>query len=139
MDFYSSIPAGVRRESWGWFGEPWPSGICYGETGRLLEEMRKPFPAGETCLYCTEPFDEAAGDCGQAMPAAKAGGAAEIRHVHRECMLRMVTGSVSCLEGRHDHGAGLAYRQEALAVWEWVREHGYPSGPSVMGCADERE
>ena len=33
---YDDIPIEVRRESQGWFGEPWPSGVCYGD-GRLIE------------------------------------------------------------------------------------------------------
>jgi hypothetical protein len=121
---YDTLPIEVRRLSWGWFGEPWPSGICYDEAGRLIEEMRKPFPVGESCLYCTEAFDEAAGDNGQAMPLGRADGTMAIIHVHKECMMREVTGSVACLEGHHHHDTGLSRRQEALAAWEWVREHG---------------
>jgi hypothetical protein len=121
---YDELPIEVRRDCWGWFGDPWPSYVCYDEDGRLIEEMRKPFPAGEACLYCTEPFDEVAGESGKAMPLMKADSPAEIRHVHRECMLRNVTGSVACLEGHHHHGTGLSYRQEALAVWAWIQEHG---------------
>jgi hypothetical protein len=121
---YDDLPIEIRRANWGWFGEPWPSGICYDEDGRLIEEMRKPFPAGESCLYCVEPFDEGAGDSGQAMPYSRADGMAVI-HVHKECMMREVTGSVACLEGHHRHDeSGQTRRQEALAVWAWVQEHG---------------
>jgi hypothetical protein len=118
------IPIEVRRANWGWFGEPWPSGICYDDDGRLIEETRKPFPDDESCLYCGEPFDEAAGDSGQAMPFTRGGVMAEIVHVHKECMLREVTGSVACLEGHHRHDTGQSRRQEALAAWAWVQEHG---------------
>jgi hypothetical protein len=124
MTPYDELPVEVRRDCWGWFGEPWPSFICYDEAGRLIAEMRKPFPAGEGCLYCGEPFDEAAGDSGQAMPFMKAGGTGEVRHVHKECMLREATGSVACLEGHHRHDTGQTRRQEALAAWAWVQEHG---------------
>ena len=124
MTPYDALPLKVRRENWGWFGEPWWSHVCYDEDGRLIEEMRKPFPAGEDCLYCGEPFDEAAGDSGQAMPLVKAEGPPEVRHVHKECMLREVTGSVDCLEGHHRHDSGQTRRQEALAAWAWVQEHG---------------
>lgn len=121
---YDGLPIEVRRENWGWFGEPWWSFTCYGEDGRLLTEMRKPFPAGESCLLCDEQLDEAAGDSGQAMPAVRADGTAEIRHAHKECLLRNVTGSVACLEGHHRHETGQALRAEALAAWAWVQEHG---------------
>jgi hypothetical protein len=119
------IPIEIRRANWGWFGEPWPSGVCYDDDGRLIEEMRKPFPAGETCLYCTELFAD--GDSGQAMPCGRADGASEIRHVHKECMLREVLGSMAHLEhrcrcyGGTDHDRSHA---DALAVWEWVQRHG---------------
>ena len=128
MTLHDELPVEVRRINWGWFGEPWPSGICYGDDGRLLEEMRKPFPAGENCLYCEEPFNEAAGDSGQAMPLVKADGSPEVRHVHKECGLRSVTGSVACLEGHHRHDTGQTRRQEALAAWAWVQEHGTAGG-----------
>lgn len=120
---YDDLPLEVQRANWGWFGDPWPSGVCY-DDGRLRDEMRKPFPAGETCLYCSEPFAE--GDQGQAMPSPRGA----IRHVHKECLLRMVTGSIAHLEGRcRCHGGGnetpgLTLRQDALAVWEWTRKHG---------------
>lgn len=126
MTPYDTLPPEVRRANWGWFGPPWPSGVCYDEDGRLLEEMRKPFPAGERCLYCEEMFDEAAGDNGQAMPLGRADGSAVITHVHRECLLRQVTGTVDCLQGRHRHDTGQSPRQEALAAWAWVTAHGMP-------------
>ena len=50
---YDDIPIEVRRENWGWFGEPWWSFICYDEDGRLIAEMEKPFPLGENCLSAT--------------------------------------------------------------------------------------
>lgn len=111
------MPVEVRRLNWGWWGDPWPGYICYDEDGRLLVEMRKGFPSGEDCLYCEVPFVQ--GDSGQGMPYAGPSGAV-VRHVHKECMLRMVLGSPSCLRGEHDHDTGLTYRQEALEVWEMV-------------------
>jgi hypothetical protein len=121
---YDALPIQMRRANWGWFGEPWWSYVCYDEDGRLLEDMRKPFPVGESCLYCGEVFDEAAGDNGQAMPLSRADGSAAVIHVHKECMLREVVGTVSCLEGHHHHDTGRTPRQEALASWAWVQEHG---------------
>ena len=127
---FDDLPADVRRLNWGWFGQAWPSGICYDDHGRLIEEMRKPFPAGESCLYCDEVFDEAAGDSGQAMPCLTADGGS-VRHVHKECLLRNVVGSIAHLQGRcrcsggeRSAGPGVTYRQDALAVWAWVQEHG---------------
>jgi len=126
------LPAEVRRLNWGWFGEPWPSGVCYDDDGRLREEMRKPFPTGEICLYCDVCFDEAAGDAGQAMPVYTIEGGAEVRHGHRECMLRTAVGSLAHLEGRcrcsgapdpDSDDLGMTRRQEALAVWAWCQDH----------------
>ena len=34
MTPYDALPLKVRRENWGWFGEPWWSYVCYGEDGR---------------------------------------------------------------------------------------------------------
>jgi hypothetical protein len=124
MTPYDEMPIEVRRANWGWFGPPWWSYICYDEGGRLTEEMRKPFPAGEKCLYCDEVFDEAAGDNGTSCPFLSAHAEPEIRHAHKECSMRNVVGSVTCLEGHHDHDTGQTRRQEALAAWAWVQEHG---------------
>jgi hypothetical protein len=85
--------------------------------------MRKPFPGGESCLYCGEPFDEAAGDSGQATPCLRADGTTEIAHVHKECQLRSVVGGLAHLEGRCScHGGttetpGMTARQEAVEIW----------------------
>ena len=134
---YDDLPIEVRRDNWGWFGDPWPSYICYDEDWRLLEEMRKPFPAGESCLLCGEKFDEAAGDSGQATPAITTAGA-EIRHVHKECGFMNVTGSLAHVQGRcscyggDGRTADLTRRQEALEVWRLartvaeIREEGRP-------------
>jgi hypothetical protein len=124
---YDDLPVEVRRENWGWFGEPWPSYVCYDEKWRLIEEMRKPFPAGESCLLCGEPFDEAAGDSGQATPVQTTEGA-QIRHVHKECQLMNVVGSLAHHEGRcpchggDRTGTGMTLRQEALEVWRRHQE-----------------
>lgn len=84
MTTYDDLPIEVRRASWGWFGVPWWSYVCFDETGRLITEMRKPFPAGESCLLCREPFNEAARDSGEATPCLRADGKTEIAHVHKE-------------------------------------------------------
>ena len=125
---YDDIQIEVRRESQGWFGEPWPSGICYAEDGRLIEEMCKPFPSGENCLHCDEPFSEEAGDSGQAMPCVKADGTTKIRHVHKECQFREVAGPLAhhertcrCYGGETSETPGMTRRQEALEVWRRMR------------------
>lgn len=124
------VATDAARMAYGWFGEPWWSYVCYDDDGRLTGEMRKPFPAGEDCLYCGEPFSEAAGESGQAFPCQTTEGAS-IRHAHKECALRQGVGSLAHLEGRcrchggTDHDApGLTLRQEALAVWAWVQQYG---------------
>lgn len=123
---YDTMPTEVRRANWGWFGPPWWSFVCYDDDGRLIEEMRKPFPAGE-CLLCGEPFDEAAGDSGQATPCIMAGGVTEIRHVHKECQFMNVAGSLAHHEGRcRCHGGdgampGMTVREEAVEVWRRMR------------------
>jgi hypothetical protein len=124
---YDDLPVKVRRLNSGWFGEPWPSGICYDDDGRLIEEMRIEAPCGELCLFCDTPI--VAGDQGTAMPHL--GPTPTIRHVHKECILRMVLGSVSCATGEHQHDTRLTYRQEALELWDWVKLNGWPES----GCA----
>lgn len=124
------LPVEVRRENWGWFGAaPWPSGVCYDDDGRLLEELRKPFPAGESCFYCGELLDEAAGDSGQAMPFLDGKGGSRIIHVHKECQFREVAGPLAHHEGRCScHGGdgngtpGMTAREEALEVWRRAQE-----------------
>jgi hypothetical protein len=121
---FDDLPIAVRRANWGWFGEPWPSGVCYDDDDNLQADMRKPFPAGESCLYCGEPFDEKAGDSGQAMPFQSADGTGMIIHVHKECVFLEVAGPLAHHEKRcHHYGGdgnstpGMTHRQEALEVW----------------------
>jgi hypothetical protein len=116
------------RAARGWFGEPWWSFVCYDEAGRLIEDMRKPFPVGEKCLYCDELFSEEAGDSGQAVPCMKTDGPTEIRHVHKECLFREVAGPLAhhertcrCYGGDSYETAGMTQRQEALEVWRRLR------------------
>src|ERR1700677_2314296 len=107
-DPYDDIPIEVRRDRHGWFGVPWWSYVCYDEAGELIEDMRKAFPVDESCLYCGEQFDEAAGDSGTATVAVTMNEGApvgQIAHVHKECQFRQVTGGLAHHEGRcHCHG-----------------------------------
>lgn len=110
-----------RPVTWGWFGDPWPGGVCYTDSGRLRAEMRTPTPAGEDCTLCGTPIE--AGHRGQAIPHVDAAGNARVGHVHAECLLRSATGSPEHLDGtcacRHRHAAPTSrdYRAEALEVW----------------------
>jgi hypothetical protein len=107
------------REAFGWFGEPWPSVICYDDDGNLNTGMHKAFPTGERCIYCEELFDEAAGDSGKAIPSPEG----SIEHAHKECLLVTVVGSL---------GYGLdtpdsTFRQNALEVWRQLAANYGPS------------
>ena len=91
--------------------------------------MRKPFPAGQNCLYCDEPLSEEAGDSGQAMPHVGADGTATVRHAHKECLFLTVTGPLAHLEhtcrcygGDSNETPGMTRRQEAIEVWRRMRD-----------------
>lgn len=119
---YDSVPDDVRRLNFGWFGEPWPSAICYDENDILNEAMRIPTPVGELCLGCAEAIEE--GDRGKAMPMM--GEHPRITYMHRECLFRNVVGPLKHVRGEcpgigkcHDD-TGMTLRQEAIAVWEHV-------------------
>jgi hypothetical protein len=110
-----------------WFGEPWPSGVCYDEDGRLREEYRVDFPAGKSCMWCEELFTE--DDSGSLIPAVRSGGMT-MEHIHKECGLRMTLGCVAHLEGRcrcrggpDYEEPGLTSRQDAQMTWDWVMAH----------------
>jgi hypothetical protein len=119
----AQLPIEVRRENWGWFGIPWPSYICYDEDDRLIEAMHKPFPTGEHCMWCDELFDELAGDSGTATQALGFDGPPIIRHVHKECSLRQVIGSLAHIEGRctcyggNNKTPDMTLREEAVEIW----------------------
>lgn len=120
-------PAETRRKLWGWFGPPWPSGVCYDDDGQLRAGMRKPFPAGESCTVCGHVFDEAAGDRGQAIP--EVGG--PIRHVHIECLTWSVLGPAGTPADRLTGPV----REQALAAWAWIQSTGRNvAGPGGISC-----
>jgi hypothetical protein len=109
------VPARIRLDN-GWFGnEPWPSGICYDEAGRLHTETRNPVPVGEYCIGCGEAIAE--GDQGKASGMIALDGEFHAVHIHKECLLMEVLGP---LGGAKD----MTRRQQALSTWEWVQENG---------------
>jgi hypothetical protein len=117
------LPLDVRRRNWGWFGDPWPSGICCTDDGRVMWEMQKPFPEGEACIHCGEVFRP--GDNGTARPFLGTS-ISMILHIHKECAVAEVLGGIEHLQG-HGHcpdgesDESLTRRQSALAVWDWVQ------------------
>lgn len=138
------MPVATRRHNWGWWGDPWPSGICYKQdpvTGTDVLplqwdwEMQREFPLGEKCMWCHEEI--VPGDSGSSMPQMKGGydgipATVEIGFQHKECGLRQVLGSYKHLTGNcpgdgschAEPDDGMTLRQDALAVWEWNRRHG---------------
>lgn len=128
---YDSLPIEVRRRNWGWFGEPWPSGICYKTDENGVDviphewdwDMHVETPVGTMCWWCGEAIAE--GDQGQMMPQMKADGEPEIGAGHRECSLRSVVGGLAHIQGRctchggteEDMDPGMSLREEAIAVW----------------------
>lgn len=129
---YDQMPVEVRRRNWGWFGDPWPSGICYKqdpETGSDLIpyqwdfDMQVETPVGSVCVYCDEAIVE--GDRGQLSPYLNAEGHVSITANHRECSFRAVMGPLAhqekrcrCFGGTDHDTPGLTRRQEAVAVWD---------------------
>ena len=135
MSIYDNIPPEVRRANWGWFGEPWPSGICYktDDLGRDViphewnYDMQVPTPVGTVCWWCLEDIKD--GDQGLMMPSMNAKGEAEIGAQHRECGLRSVMGGLAhqqkrctCFGGTQDDMdlGEMTLREEAIAVWESI-------------------
>lgn len=127
-----------------WWGDAWPSLICYMEDGELRAARRAQTPAGELCRYCRELIDRA--DSGVSTSHATSvvddAGAPVVLvlHVHRECLLRELMGPVSHVQGRcpcfgrpapHDP-PGRTLREGALQLWEWV--HGRPADPPGAFC-----
>jgi len=73
-----------------WFGEPWPSAelrapVCEDDTLRIPNP-----PVWELCVLCGKPF--ASDAQGVRMPHLTAGGWAEERYCHIDCLTRNVGG-----------------------------------------------
>jgi hypothetical protein len=85
--------------------------------------VKYPTPIGLTCCMCLEVVDE--GDCGT---FTRLNG--DLKPLHRECGMREVLGGIGHLMDHHtwcqivgDPDAGRSYRESALEVWEWTRQH----------------
>lgn len=137
-----------------YFGEPWPSGVCENP-----EAEQWPTPVGVPCIWCEEDIVEDdqgsfigcfISDMQETHPRLvdKVLSYFKDKHneyegvlltpEHRECQLRSVIGSYAHLTmGPHKVGAcndvetGLTKRQDALAVWAWVKDHGIDAAVDV--------
>lgn len=108
--------------SLGWFGDPWPSYVCYDEDGNLRDSLHLPFPAGGSrCSGCGELI--APGDSGEMVVVSRT--LRFVReYVHKECqLLAIIGGSFADLDPARG-AQNLPKRQEALAVWDWVLANG---------------
>jgi hypothetical protein len=116
---WDDLPVEVRRASQGWWGEPWPSGICYDDDGRLIGEMQKPVPVGAECMGCGETIRE--GDRGKTCGGWPGGdGIMRPAEWHRECLMMTTVGSPASV-------AGMTRREEALAAWDYWTSRGWQS------------
>jgi hypothetical protein len=113
-----------------YFGERWDAPVFDDTDARQF-----PTPVGEPCLLCEEAVVD--GDRGFLRVVVRSIGpgmtSTEMLPVHRECDLRNVVGGLDHLQGRCQHTghcnqlreqAGRSLREDALAVWTWVQEHG---------------
>lgn len=113
-----------RREWWGWFGEPWPSGICYKSDPMTGEDvlpyewdysMQVPTPVGIACMWCEELIVD--GDRGQRIPNVGSGTTTTgISVQHRECALASV---VPPPPGLDLDPEGMPFREYGKAVWNF--------------------
>ena len=120
------IPERDLLAMYGWFGTPWPSRVCCGPSGQVIEELRKPVPVAEDCFECEERFFR--DDSGHAVIDIENTGRVRIRHVHKECSARAVVGGLnhlnkvcSCHGGTDAPPEGMTIRQEAIAVWRRLK------------------
>lgn len=117
---WGDLPIEARRASQCWWGEAWPSGVCYREDGSLDEAMRKPVPVGTECMGCGETIQE--GDRGKTCGAIPGDdGIVRPAEWHRECLLANTVGPPV---SRYRSQREMTLRQEALAVWEYWTARG---------------
>jgi hypothetical protein len=114
------------------FGKPWDSPACD-------DAIAGPTPLGERCQDCQEPIEQ--GDQGFMIPTVRLGEDGEpvgsLEPTHRECLTRMVVGSIAHLEGRCTcHGIPIkdgreerSIREQGRDTMQWLEEHAEPSWP----------
>ncbi len=108
----------TARAIGGYFGDPWPSGICDDGT-------RFPTPVGEPCVECEEPIEEH--DQGSFMGNGVWPDRPALVPVHKECGFRAVMGGIGHFEDHErwciregDTDGGRTRRQSSLEVWERI-------------------
>lgn len=112
----------------GWFGDPWPSFVCYDAEWNLREPSRVAFPAGKLCTECRLPFQ--LGDQGERIIVGTIAGW-KMGHVHRECQLLAILGE--CTK------TGQERRREAIATWALITKDipaVKPSATAVVARAE---
>lgn len=118
-----------RERLRGYFGEFW-------NVPALDGKHQLATPLGEKCYFCDTEILQ--GDRGTWTPVTRVAGDGEpwvrIDPVHRECNLRSGLGGIAHLEkrckcygGTDQDDDGRSVREDALAVWIWVHEHGMES------------
>lgn len=113
-----------------WWGEPWPSAQQPAEACADPDQRLSYYPLDQECLLCEHLIGE--GESGLTMPVwqAEAGGSV-IGFAHKECQLRAVLGNHLHVRGLCSYTgecvrlSKLTYREESLAVWNWVMVEGH--------------
>lgn len=108
MEVHLSDEIGTTR----WFGPSWGAPVCD-------PRAHIPTPVGFSCGGCDHEIID--GDNGVVYPYWD-GHSVTPMAWHRECNLRQVLGCSAHLRGEpHDHDRD--YREDALAVEDWVRQN----------------
>jgi hypothetical protein len=122
----TALPTGRRRPALLYFGNRWDAPLFDD-----VDAVQVLTPVGRTDPYCGDMIQE--GDRGFLRSAVAADGDWQLLPVHRECELRNVLGGFDHLQGRCRYTghcnelreqAGRSLREDALAVWAWIEQHG---------------
>lgn len=86
------------------------------------------------CGMCTEPIEDGRGT-GEVFRL----GGVPSGLAHQECMMRSAVGGIGHLEDHahwctveHDPDGGRTYRESALQVFAWVKEHGIDAAVAIQ-------
>lgn len=98
-----------------YFGPKWDAPITDGA-------VQVETPVGKPCAHCQEPIKDGESGIRNATFAEEG-----YEHSHKECMLRIVLGSPSHVDGEcttegHAEDDKMTYREQALEVWRLVNE-----------------